>query len=192
MAAQGAGFDVTAIEMDERCCGYLSGRGIRAICSDSPAEVLGSLPPARAVALWHVLEHLTNPARVLERVADELEPGGVLAIGVPSLQSLQFRLLKARWAHLDAPRHLCLVPPRALVRKGDELGLRCVAMTTNDPDGIECNLFGWLKAFERRPAVGGGPRWLGLAALATHRALVPLERTGNRGSAVTLMMRKQP
>jgi len=74
-AAQSAGFDVSAIEMDQRCCEYLSGRGIRAICSDRPLEVLESLPPARAVALWHVLEHLPNPAEVLERAADKLEPG---------------------------------------------------------------------------------------------------------------------
>jgi len=70
--------------------------------------------------------------------------------------------------------------------------MRCVAMTTNDPDGVECNLFGWLKAFERRPAVGRTPWLVGFAALATHRVLAPLERTGNRGSAVTLVMRKEP
>ena len=39
-AAQAAGFDVSAIEMDERCCEYLSMSGIRAICSDDPAEAL--------------------------------------------------------------------------------------------------------------------------------------------------------
>jgi hypothetical protein len=191
-AAQAAGFDVSAIEMDERCCDYLSGCGIRAICSDDPAEVLESLPSARVVALWHVLEHLSNPAEVLERVVDKLEPEGVLAIGVPNPRSLQFRLLRARWAHLDAPRHLCLIPPDSLVRRGEELGMRCVAMTTNDPYGVGCDQFGWVKAFERRPAVGETPWLAGFAALATQRAMAPLERTGNRGSAVTLLMRKQP
>ena len=53
-------------------------------------------------------------------------------------RSLQFRLLRARWAHLDAPRHLCLVPPDALVRR-EQLGMRSVAMTTNDPYGVGCN-----------------------------------------------------
>jgi SAM-dependent methyltransferase len=190
-AAQQAGFDVTAIEMDERCCEYLNGRGIRAICSDDPLAVLDSQRPARAVAMWHVLEHLSNPAEVIERVADKLEPGGVLAIGVPNPRSLQFRLLKSRWAHLDAPRHLCLIPPDALVQKGEDLGMRCMEMTTNDPDGLECNLFGWLESFERRPATRTTTWLTRHAAFNAHRLMGPLERTGNRGSAVTLLMRSQ-
>src|SRR5580700_8292318 len=89
-AAQSAGYDVSAIEMSERCCEYLSEReGIRAICSDRPMEALASLPPARVVALWHVLEHLASPAEVLARAVDKVEPGGVLAIGVPNPRSLQ-------------------------------------------------------------------------------------------------------
>ncbi len=191
-AAQSAGFDVSAIEMDQRCCESLGEHGITAICSDRPLEVLESLRLARAVALWHVLEHLSNPAEVLECVADKLEPGGVLAIGVPNPRSLQFRLLKARWAHLDAPRHLCLIPPDALLQKGEELGMRCVEMTTNDPDGIACNEFGWIKAFQSRPALGTARRGAGVAILATRCVMAPIERTGNRGSAVTLLMRKQP
>jgi SAM-dependent methyltransferase len=189
-AAQKAGFDVSGIEMDGRCCRYLSGSGVRAICSDRPLEVLESLPSARAAALWHVLEHLTNPGEVLEGVADKLEPGGVLAIGVPNVQSLQFRLFKSRWAHLDAPRHLCLIPPDALVERGEDLGLRCVEMTTNDPDGVQCNEFGWIRAFQSRPALGTARRGAGVATLITRGVLAPVERTGNRGSAMTLLMRK--
>ena len=191
-AARQAGFDVSAIEMDERCCRYLSGSGIRAICSDRPLEALDSLPSARAVALWHVLEHLANPGEVLQGVADKLEPEGVLAIGVPNVRSLQFRLFKSRWAHLDAPRHLCLIPPDALARKGQDLGLRCMEVTTNDPDGIACNEFGWIRAFQSRPALGTSRPGAGIAMLATRGVLRPVERRGNRGSAVTLLMRKEP
>jgi 2-polyprenyl-3-methyl-5-hydroxy-6-metoxy-1,4-benzoquinol methylase len=191
-AAQAAGFDVTAIEMDERCCRYLSEReGITAICSDRPLEALASLPQASVVAIWHVLEHLANPAEVLDEVAQKLRPGGVLAIGVPNPSSLQFRVLGSRWAHLDAPRHLCLVPPDALIKKGEELGMRTVAMTTKDPEGLEFNLFGWINALRRRPASGPTPRLVGYAALAICRALSPLENTGVRGSTVTLLMRKE-
>lgn len=190
--AQAAGFDVTAIEMDERCCRYLSEReGITAICSDRPLDVLASLRQASVVAMWHVLEHLANPAEVLDEVAQKLQPGGVLAIGVPNPSSLQFRVLGSRWAHLDAPRHLCLVPPDALTKKGEELGMRTEAMTTTDPEGLEFNLFGWINALRRRPASGPTPRLVGYAALAICRALSPLENTGVRGSTVTLLMRKE-
>jgi len=191
--ARAGGFDVSAIEMSEDCCRYLSEReGIRAICSDRPLEAIASLPPARAVALWHVLEHLSNPAEVLERVVEKLEPEGVLALGVPNPSSLQFRLLGKRWAHLDAPRHLCLIPPRALLEKGTSLGMREVALTTNDPDGLECNFYGWVNALRRRPAKGSLPLFISHSARLIERALAPLERTGDRGSAVTILMRKAP
>ncbi len=75
--------------MSERCCRYLSEReGIDAICSDRPLEAIAQLPAARVVALWHVLEHLPNPAEVLARVAEKVEPGGLLAIAVPNPRSL--------------------------------------------------------------------------------------------------------
>jgi SAM-dependent methyltransferase len=192
VTAQAAGFDVGAIEMSERCCRYLSEReGIRTICSDRPLEALASLEPARVVALWHVLEHLWNPAEVLARVIDKVEPGGVLAIAVPNPRSLQFRVLGRRWAHLDAPRHLCLIPPETLIARGEDLGMRPIALTTNDPDGLECNFFGWVSALRRRPGEGPTPLLLSHSARAIERALAPLERTGARGSAVTILLRKE-
>jgi SAM-dependent methyltransferase len=191
-AAKAAGFDVTAIEMDQSCCRYLrESEGVTAICSDRPLAELQSLPPARAVAMWHVLEHLPNPGEVLEQIAAKLEPGGVLAIGVPNPSSLQFRLMGARWPQIDAPRHLCLMPPAALLRKGEQLGLRGVAITTNDPEGRDFDLFGWADALRRRPASGPPSRYVGYLALALRRLAAPLERTGNRGSAVTLLLRKE-
>jgi SAM-dependent methyltransferase len=192
VAARDAAFDVTAIEMDEGCCSYLSEReGIRAICSDQPLQALQTLEPARALAMWHVLEHLPNPAEVLAAAAAQLEPGGVLALGVPNPSSLQFRLLGSRWPHLDAPRHLSLIPPDALIERGEQLGMRCVAMTSTDPEGLEFNLFGWANGLRRGPADGPLPRSVGYAALALGRLAAPIERGDTRGSTVTLVMRKQ-
>ena len=192
VSAQMAGFQVSAIEMSERCCRYLSEReGIDAICSDRPLDAIAGLSPARVVALWHVLEHLPNPAEVFARVAEKVEPGGLLAIAVPNPRSLQFRLLRARWVHLDAPRHLCLVPPAALIDRGRQLGFRDVVLSTNDPDGLECNFFGWVGALRPHPAVGRTSDLVSHCARAIERTLVPLERTGDRGSAVTIVMRKE-
>jgi SAM-dependent methyltransferase len=192
VAAQSAGFQVSAIEMSERCCRYLSEReGIEAICSDRPLEAIAAMEPARVVALWHVLEHLPDPAEVLVRVAEKVEPGGVLAIAVPNPRSLQFRVLRTRWAHLDAPRHLCLMGPAALIGRGGDLGLTCVALSTNDPDGLECNFFGWVGALRRHPAIGPTSDLVSHCARAIERTVAPLERTGDRGSAVTILMRRE-
>lgn len=190
-AAKGAGFEVTAIEMDRRCCDYMEGElGIRAICSDEPAAMLASVAPARVITLWHVLEHLRDPAGMLAAAAAALEDGGVLALGVPNPESLQFLLLGARWAHLDAPRHLCLMPEQALVAQLRPLGMRLLEATTTDPFGRICDLHGWTYALRRRPAEGRTSAGVIRAAQAIQAVAGPLERSGERGSALTLLFAK--
>lgn len=190
-AAREGGYDVTAIEMDPNCCDFMESRlGVRAVCSDRPLQALRVLPPARAVCFWHVLEHLRDPGEMLAAATDALEPGGVLAIAVPSPDSLQFRLLGARWAHLDAPRHLCLMPAGALVRRARELGLEPVLQTTSDPSGLVCNVHGWVYALRQDPSTGPAPYPALRAGTLLARALAPIERRGCRGAALTLLLRK--
>lgn len=191
-AALAGGFDVTAIEMDGACCSYIGERlGAEAICSDRPLEALRALPPARVISLWHVLEHLPAPGEMLALAAERLEPNGVLALGVPNPASIQSRLLRGRWAHLDAPRHLCLAPAAALLARARELGLRPVLQTTSDPSGLACNLHGWVYGLRRDPSQGPARGTaLRLGSLLT-AAVSPIERRGARGAALTLFLRKQ-
>jgi SAM-dependent methyltransferase len=187
-AASAVGFDASAIEMDARCCAYMRERlGVRAVCSDQPIDALRALPPARVITLWHSLEHLRNPAEMLDAAAERLQPGGVLAIGVPNPASLQFRLLGKRWAHLDAPRHLCLMPEPALVERLQKLGLRRVAAMTDDPFGVICSIHGWTYALRRRPARSPTPTVLNHAGRQLARALAPVEHAHRRGPALTLL-----
>jgi len=185
-AAQRAGHQVTAVEMSERCCAYLRNVvGVATIRSDDPAAELRHLPPSRVITLWHVLEHLPGPADVLLAIAENLEPGGVLVIAVPNPQALQFRLLRGRWAHVDAPRHLQLIPAAALTERAAELGLRRVKLRTGDPAGRYWNRFGWEYALRRFPARRPPSRLTWFGALAIMVALMPLEASGSRGSAYT-------
>lgn len=189
-AAHDAGFDVTAIEMDARCCEHLrDGVGIAAIQSDRPAEALGYLPAATVVAMWHVLEHVPNPGELLAAVADHVEPGGILALGIPNPESLQFRLLGTRWAHLDAPRHLSLVPAPAVIRWAQALGFTPVELMTDDPFGRHLNQHGWTAALSRRPARGFS-RFADYGGFGLTKLLRPLERRGRRGAGILMLLRK--
>lgn len=191
-AAQRAGFDVTAIEMDERAASHLrDGAGIEVVHSDDPAAALARLPPSRAIALWHVIEHLPDAAGVVDAIAANLEPGGVLALATPNPEALQARLLGARWAHVDAPRHLFLIALAALTERAAAAGLRRVAAFTSDPSGRHWNLFGWESALRRRPAAGPAPRAVTLAAMALTLAMRPLEHRALRGAAYTALFVRQ-
>ena len=191
-AAKQAGFDVTCIEMDERVSVHLrEAVGVAAINSADPATALAGLPPQRVIAMWHVIEHLPNPWEVLDAAAAALEPGGILAVGTPNPGAAQFRLLKGRWAHVDAPRHLFLLPLGALTARARQSGLARVDMTTTDPSGRHWNRFGWEYAMRRRPAAGPAPRPLSAAALALTLALRPLEHRGLNGASYTALFRKE-
>ena len=191
LAAREAGFDVTGIEMDAVCCEYLQQTvGVTAIRSTRPEEVLPDLVPSRVVALWHVLEHMEHPVRVLAAAAANLQPGGVLAIAVPNPQSLGFSLMRARWAHLDAPRHLALLPLAALERHAREHGLEPVATVTADPFARHCNRFAWEYALRRRPARGPSPAPVVRASQVLERVMAPVERRDLRAAAYTALFRR--
>jgi SAM-dependent methyltransferase len=184
--AKAAGFELTAIEMDGRYCRYLREvLGVQAIQSESPAEVLPTLAPTGAVVMWHAIEHLPDPWVVLARCAEVLEPGGILAISTPNPDSLQFKLLGRYWAHLDAPRHLQLIPARTLEVKLEELGMRRVLTTTHDPVGRELNRMGWEFALRRHPARRPSTVLSMRLAKAITMAAGPIERRGLAGAAYT-------
>ena len=66
------------------------------------------------IMLWHVLEHLTDPSKVLYKIKEKLEPDGRVMIAVPNFASFQARLGKANWYHLDPPRHVHHFTPQSL------------------------------------------------------------------------------
>ncbi|HWH12729.1 MAG TPA: glycosyltransferase [Solirubrobacteraceae bacterium] len=190
LAARDAGYDVTAVEMDEAAGVRLRSRGVPVIHSDQPEHALQALGPARVVALWHVIEHVSRPVETLEAAAAALEPGGVVIVATPNPDSLQTRVLRGRAPHLDAPRHLFLIPPSLLTAWARDAGLEPVELTFADRTGRDWNAFGWQAAMLRPET---GPRWrrisfkLGAALALT---LAPYERRGFNGSTYTAVFRR--
>jgi 2-polyprenyl-3-methyl-5-hydroxy-6-metoxy-1,4-benzoquinol methylase len=191
VVAQEAGYETSAVEMDAACCDFLrTAVGIAVHETDDPGAALSAHGPFDVVAMWHVIEHLENPREALAAAAAALQPGGVLALAAPNPDALQFRVLRSRWTHVDAPRHLVLVPISTLEALARELGLEVVLATTSDPGTLGWNLFGWresLAGFAR----GRYPRFaLRLLGSALARAMGPLERRGRNGSTFTLVLRR--
>lgn len=191
LAAKLAGFEVTGLEMDPECCAYLRDAvGVAAVETVRPEIELEGLPPQRVVCMWHVLEHVPEPGELLRAAAAALEVGGLLAVAVPNPEALQLRLLRSRWAHLDAPRHLSLVPAGAIAAHASSAGLSLVESTTVDPFGRHCNRFGWEYALRRRPARGPSALTTRRASQVLERLAAPVERRGLNGSAITLLFRR--
>jgi 2-polyprenyl-3-methyl-5-hydroxy-6-metoxy-1,4-benzoquinol methylase len=181
--AQRAGYDVTAIEVDEACCTFIESTiGARAIHSGEPEVVLGAMSDLDAVTLWHSIEHLGQPWRTLEAATRALRPGGALVVATPNPDGLEARLLGRRWVHVDAPRHLFLISPRALAARAAALGLKAVSISAEDTQAWDCNVLGWHHAL--RDLGMRGPVTPPIAEGIT-KALSGIERRPTLGSVYT-------
>jgi hypothetical protein len=67
------------------------------------------------ITMWWYLEHVPDPAEIIKIAFGLLNPGGILAMGIPSADALTFRLFGSRWFHLDPPRHLS-IPSHSAIR----------------------------------------------------------------------------
>ncbi len=148
--------------------------------------------------MWHVLEHLPDPAAAIARAAELLRPGGRLLVSVPNVDSLQARLGGERWFHLDLPRHLFHFGPRSLSAMVERAGLQVARIGHFYPEmeviglvqtvlnrvGIERDLL--YRFAKRDPRVAFGPPVYASLALAlgampvavAWSGIAPLFRTG--------------
>jgi 2-polyprenyl-3-methyl-5-hydroxy-6-metoxy-1,4-benzoquinol methylase len=142
--AKSLGFDVSTIEMSAICCKYLSDEvGVKVFQGDKPEGIIPTLGNYDVITFWHNIEHLLEPWKVLEAASKKINPGGIILIATPNPCSFAFRLLGRFWPHIDAPRHINLIPESLLTAKLKDLGFDLVMKTTNDKGGLSWNRFSW-------------------------------------------------
>ncbi len=188
--AQSAGFEVEAIEQDGETCRYLERTlGARTYCTSDPASAVREAGPYAVIALWHSLEHLTEPGDVLSAAAGALVPGGTVMVATPNPNALQFRVFRSRWTHLDSPRHLHLIPPDVVREHAARFGLRRCTLLFSDEGTRNWNAFGW-----RNSLRNSVPPGLANPAYTTGRVIgrlsKPVERRGMRASTYTAILQQ--
>jgi SAM-dependent methyltransferase len=191
--ARKAGFDVTTIEMNSECVDLMNRSGLNAIACQHPADWLERTDETfDAIAMWHSIEHLPEPWRVLDLAARRLNKGGVLLVAAPNPESAQARQHKEKWFHLDAPRHLYFLPMRMVEEIGERNGLRLLLKTTDDQLSLHLDRQGWEWPYLKRVLkVPVGGQFLNLIAAAAGALDARKYRKGdNDGAAYTLVMQR--
>jgi SAM-dependent methyltransferase len=107
-----------------------------------------------AVIIWHVLEHLHQPAVTLDEITRITRKGGLVAIAVPNFSSLQSRLFKSNWFHLDLPRHLYHFDADNLSKALTQRGYVIHSVSTCS---LEQNLFGFIQSLMNKLRFLGKP-----------------------------------
>ena len=77
------------------------------------------------ITILHVLEHLPNPKELLVNLfKDNLKEDGLVVIEVPNFSSLQSKIAKNNWMHLDIPRHQSHFTKDRMLRFANEIDLK--------------------------------------------------------------------
>lgn len=111
-----------------------------------------SFPEAYAgVASFHVIEHVPEPLKHLEKLASISSEGGYLMLATPNARGFQHRLL-GRLSPTYSEGHLVLLTPRGIKKALDSSGWQLVELTTTEaPESMLRGISAIVKALSRRP-----------------------------------------
>ena len=174
---------------------------VPAVCGDLAAA---PFPPAffGAITMFHVLEHLYDPASYLHAAHALLRPGGRLVVQVPNAACWQFLLFGEAWNGLDVPRHLIDFRARDLDSLLEGCGFAPVRhkhfSLRDNPAGLATTLAPALDPMARRirgAGEGGAARLLKnalyLGLVAASLPFTALEAACGSGSTVMIEARKR-
>lgn len=135
------GWRVAGVEFNEETASYANKvYGINVITPQAMTE----LPDESydVITLYHVLEHLQDPAAVFRTCSRILKKHGLLVIAVPNLSSFQAGLGRSKWFHLDVPYHLYHYTLSGLQRLLFDNSMKIARVRQFD---LEQNIFGWMQ-----------------------------------------------
>jgi 2-polyprenyl-3-methyl-5-hydroxy-6-metoxy-1,4-benzoquinol methylase len=142
--ARHAGFDVMGVDASRTYCDCATARGldVRLGRLEDLDLAPGSLD---VVAMFHLIEHLQNPADTLSRVHDLLAPGGKVIIVTPNLEAATDRMFGFSRPNFHQPDHLLFFSPETLGQLLTRCGFQAELVTTREHlHTVLTILSGWL------------------------------------------------
>ena len=78
------------------------------------------------ITLWHVLEHIPQPEKIIGRLKNHLELDGKIFIALPNFKSFDSKYYERHWAALDVPRHLWHFTSEGIIKTLESSGFELV------------------------------------------------------------------
>lgn len=131
-AAAEAGWETWAVEINSKALSYLHNLAFSHIM-EIPAEEFES--PENyfdVVRLFDVIEHLTSPRRVVEKIFRSMRPGGLLELSTTNFASLSMMINGPQWMYLNGTDHIILFEPNTMNRLLTQAGFQHIQINTRD------------------------------------------------------------
>jgi SAM-dependent methyltransferase len=128
-------------------------QGVPAVCASLSRA---PFPPATfsVVTMFHVLEHLYDPAAYVDEARRLLKPGGRLIVQVPNIDCWQYFLAGENWNGVDIPRHLIHFKARDVDALLQDCGFEIVRHKhfswRDNPAGLATTIAPFLDPMSRR------------------------------------------
>lgn len=123
-AAKSKGFKISGVEPNEKARTNAAKKGIELVADVSELQEEGF----DVITLWHVLEHLPDLDKQIERLQSLLNENGTLVIAVPNYKSFDAKYYGAYWAAYDVPRHLWHFSKTSIIRICDKHNMDVVSI----------------------------------------------------------------
>jgi SAM-dependent methyltransferase len=132
MSAIREGIDAVGVEPAERAARAAQAAGLRVFAG--PLEAAGFPSDSfQAATLMEVVEHLRDPANLLQEVRRILLPGGILAVGTGNAASWTVALMGQRWDYFQVESfggHVSFFTPRSISKLAEQCGFRMERLET--------------------------------------------------------------
>jgi 2-polyprenyl-3-methyl-5-hydroxy-6-metoxy-1,4-benzoquinol methylase len=189
--ARRAGFRPKLAEADERCCKFLRDvLKFDVVQTTNPATCLATEDRYDAICIWQAIEHIPEFWNLMDRAVDSLAPRGVLVVSTPNPESVQAKILGKYWPHIDAPRHLYLIPQSWFRSFAQNRYLTIATNTTRDVGSIGLNYYGWYLAVRNFTGCKLPDRWYHSTAQRITSLFRRREELEGGGSSYTIAFRK--
>lgn len=176
-AARDAHFDVRGVEVSDSAASAARARGLDVATGtlDDVQSVPASLD---VVTMWHVLEHIAEPLATLQRLREELVPGGHLLIEVPNAESTVAKRDGGRWHAAEVLYHVSQYGPGSLRALVERVGFTVLDLHTFPFTGYY-HPARWLRPGD----------WRGYAAMAVDLRASPFGRHRSRHELLRIAVR---
>ena len=143
-------WEAFGVEISQTASAHVRGRGIKVFCGELEEA---NYPDDHfdVVIASELLEHVADPAPMLEEIARVLRPGGLLWATTPHGRGISARVLGLEWSAVCPPEHLQLFSVAGIKGLLSGAGFRRVELATHG-----ANPFELLHALRRR-ATGSPP-----------------------------------